>query len=385
MILKNAKIFDEDFNIVRADISVCGGKINRIAPNLEGEDSYDLRGFLIAPGFVDIHIHGCVGADTCDGTREAIAKMADHLAAEGVTSFCPTTMTVSLPQIRTALSTVQNCIANPPEGASVRGINMEGPYISASRRGAQKEEYVRKPDWREFKRMYDECGGIVRLIDIAPECEGGREFVNHVSKYCRVSLAHTEADYDQTKEAFQDGITHVTHLYNAMNGLHHRKPGAVGAVFDDDQVKAEIICDGFHIHPAVLRTSFRLLGEDRTVIISDSMRAAGMPDGVSELGGQRVYVQGGQARLADGTIAGSTTNIPQEVKNLIQWGIPLRQVIKSATINPAKEIGAEKEIGSIRIGKQADFVVLDENWNVRLTVINGKMIDCKMKCATVKG
>lgn len=375
MILKNARIFDENFNLIRVDLSVNDGRISRIAPNLAGEDSLDMTNCVVSPGFVDIHIHGCVGADTCDGKRESIAKMAGHLAGEGVTSFCPTTMTVSLPQIRTALSIVKDCMADPPEGASVRGVNMEGPYISAKKQGAQKEEYVRKPDWQEFKCLYDECSGIVKIIDIAPECEGGVEFIDHVSKYCKVSLAHTEADYEQAKNAFRHGITHVTHLFNAMNGIHHRRPGAVGAAFDDDKAVAEMICDGFHIHPAVLRASFRLLGEDRTVIISDSMRAAGMPDGISELGGQKVFVKDGQAHLADGTIAGSTTNLHQEVKNLIQWGIPLRQVIKSATINPAREIGAENEIGSIRIGKQADFVVMDQSWNIRMTIINGKVVN----------
>lgn len=374
MILKNAKIFNKEFDLIQADLSVCGEKIDSVAPNLRGDDSIDLKGCLIAPGFVDVHIHGCAGADTCDATREAIQKMADCLIKQGVTSFCPTTMTVSLPQIEAALSAVQDCFENPPEGASVCGINMEGPYISANRRGAQKAEYVRKPDWREFKRLYDGCGGIVRLVDIAPECEGGEEFIDHVSKFCKVSLAHTEADYEQARESFRHGITHVTHLFNAMNGLHHREPGVVGAVFDDDRVRAEIICDGFHIHPAVLRTAFRLLGEDRTVIVSDSMRAAGMPDGVSELGGQKVYVKDGWARLADGTIAGSTTNIHQEVKNLIGFGAPLRQVIKSATINPAKAIGAENEIGSIEAGKRADLVVMDANWNIVSVIKSGKQV-----------
>lgn len=373
MILKNAKLFDGNFNIVQADLSVCGEKIDTIAHDLTGDDSIDLSGCLIAPGFVDVHIHGCAGSDTCDGTREAIAKMAGCLIQQGVTSFCPTTMTVSLPQIEAALSAAQDCYENPPEGASVRGINMEGPYISANRRGAQKAEYVRKPDWREFQRLYDGCGGIVKLVDIAPECEGGGEFIDHVSKFCNVSLAHTEVNYEQAMESFRRGITHVTHLFNAMNGLHHREPGAVGAVFDDNTVRAEIICDGFHIHPAVLRTAFRLLGEDRSVIISDSMRAAGMPDGVFELGGQKVNVKDGWARLADGTIAGSTTNIHQEVKNLIGFGVPLRQVIKSATINPAREIVAENEIGSIEVGKQADLVVMDANWNLVSVIKSGKV------------
>lgn len=372
MILKNAMLFDEHFNLVKADVAVRGGKIERVAPGLEGGDVHDFSGCVIAPGFVDIHIHGCVGVDTCDGTRDSIAKMAGHLIGNGVTSFCPTTMTVSLPEIQKALAAARDCMEHPPEGAAVRGVNMEGPYISPARKGAQKGEFVRNPDWREFKKLYDGCGGIVRLVDIAPEREGAGEFIERVSKYCTVSLAHTEADYGQAKEAFRRGITHVTHLFNAMTGLHHRRPGAVGAVFDDPSVKAEIICDGFHIHPAVLRTAFRILGEDRTVIISDSMRAAGMPDGVSELGGQKVYVKNGEARLKDGTIAGSTTNIHKEVQNLIRFGVPVRQVIKSATINPAKEIGAEGEIGSIRAGKQADLVVMDSDWKIAAVVKSGR-------------
>ncbi len=371
MVLKNAKIFDENFDVVQDDISVHKQRIDRIAPELLENDIYDLNGFLITPGFVDIHIHGCAGADTCDGTRKAIEKMASHLVTKCVTSFCPTTMTVSLQQIETALSAIRDCMEHPPEGSAVRGANMEGPYISKNRRGAQKEEYVRKPDWLEFRRMYDDCGGIIKLVDIAPECEGAEDFINHVRKYCRVSLAHTDANYEQAKAAFEHGITHVTHFFNAMPGLNHRMPGAVGAAFDSDMVKAEIICDGFHIHPAVLRLAFRLLGENRTVVISDSMRAAGLPDGVSELGGQKVYVKDGRARLDDGTIAGSTTNLYDEVKNLLRFGIPLRQAIKSATINPAVEIGADKEIGSIKAGKIADLAVFDKDFNIKMVIAKG--------------
>lgn len=378
MILKNAKIFDRDFNLIRADISVSGDRIDRLAPELAGKDTLDLTGCLIAPGLVDIHIHGCVGADTCDGTREAIAMMAEQLPKNGVTTFCPTTMTVSLLQIEKALSAVRDCMERPPEGAAIRGVNMEGPYISAKRRGAQKEEYVRKPDCQEFKRLYDGCGGIIRLVDIAPEREGGLEFIRYASQFCRISLAHSEADYEKAREAFGCGITHVTHLFNAMDGMSHRTPGVVGAVFDDERVRAELICDGFHIHPAVLRTAFRILGEGRTVVVSDSMRAAGMPDGGYELGGQRVQVSGGRARLEDGTIAGSTANLLDEVKNLIRFGIPLRQAVKSATINPASVIGAEREIGSIEEGKRADLIVLDKDFNLILTMIGGKIIPARL-------
>ncbi|HEX3017009.1 MAG TPA: amidohydrolase family protein, partial [Caproicibacter sp.] len=218
MILKNAEIYDENFDLVKADIAVKDGKIDRVAPNLPGDESIDLTGCLITPGFVDIHIHGCMGADTCDGIREAVSTMAAHLVENGVTSFCPTTMTVSPAQIEKALSAAKDCMDTPPEGASVRGVNMEGPYISPSRRGAQKEEFVRKPDWQEFRRMFDGCGGIVKLVDVAPERDGAEDFIRHVSQYCRVSLAHTDADYEQAKASFDWGITHVTHLFNAMNG-----------------------------------------------------------------------------------------------------------------------------------------------------------------------
>lgn len=366
-------VFGEDFEPARADIAVSGGKIERVAPKLSGDESIDLSGCTVVPGFVDIHIHGCAGADTCDATREAISAMAAHLIRQGVTSFCPTTMTVPPEQIAAALAAVKGCMEDPPEGASVAGVNMEGPYISPDRAGAQRADCVRRPDAREFREFCDDCGGIVRLVEVAPEREGAREFIESVSPWCRVSLAHTTADYEQAKAAFSWGVTHVTHLFNAMNGLHHRKPGAVGAVFDDDKVRAELICDGFHIHPAVLRTTFRLLGEERTVVVSDSMRAAGMPDGVSELGGQTVYIQNGQARLKDGTIAGSTTNLFDEFQNLLRFGVPFRHALRSVTINPAMAIGQEARIGSIAPGKDADLLALDENRNLRLVMAKGRV------------
>jgi N-acetylglucosamine-6-phosphate deacetylase len=374
MILKNAKVFDENFDLRRADIQIGKDRIEKVGNGLLGEDKLDLSGCIVSPGFVDIHIHGCVGADACDGTREALAKMAAHLIEKGVTSFCPTTMTVSLPEIRKALAAVRDCMDNPPQGAAILGVNMEGPYISPNRKGAQSEEFVRRPDAAEFRRLYDECGGIIRFVDVAPEQDGADDFIRAVKEYCCVSMAHTDAGYDQAKRAFGLGITHATHLFNAMNGLNHRAPGAVGAVFDDDSVSAEIICDGFHIHPAVLRMAFRLLGENRTVVISDSMRAAGLPDGVSELGGQTVYVKDGMARLADGTIAGSTTNLYDEVHNLVRFGVPLRQVIRSVTINPAREARADREIGSIEPGKIADLNVFDEDLNLQMVIAKGKIL-----------
>lgn len=373
MILKNAKIMDDTFTLVDACLATEGEKITEIAPELHGEEEIDLTGCTVVPGFIDIHIHACVGADTCDASTAGLAKMAAHLVTKGVTTFCPTTMTVSHDEIVDALASVKACMDDRPFGASIAGVNMEGPFISINKKGAQKGEYVRNPNWEEFKEFYDGCGGIIKLVDIAPECEGADDFIKKASKLCTVSIAHTDADYEQAKHAFNIGITHATHLYNAMSGMTHRSPGVVGAVFDDERVRAEIICDGFHINPAVLRITFRQLGEDRTVIISDSMRAAGEPDGISELGGQTVYVKDGQARLKDGTIAGSTTNMHQEVCNLVGFGVPFKQVIKSATINPAREIHEDENIGSIKVGKRADLVVLDSDLNIKLVIARGKI------------
>ena len=373
MILKNAKIMDDTFTLVDACLSTEGERIADIAPDLHGEEEIDLAGCVVVPGFVDIHNHACVGADTCDASTAGLAKMAAHLVTKGVTSFCPTTMTVSHEEIEDALATVKACMDDRPFGAAIMGVNMEGPYISINKKCAQKGEYVKNPNWEEFKGFYDGCGGIIKLVDIAPECEGADEFIKKASKLCTVSIAHTDADYDQAKHAFNIGITHATHLYNAMSGMTHRSPGVVGAVFDDERVRAEIICDGFHINPAVLRVTFRQLGEDRSVIVSDSMRAAGEPDGISELGGQTVYVKDGQARLKDGTIAGSTTNMHQEVCNLVRFGVPFKQVIKSATINPAREIHEDADIGSIKVGKFADLVVLDNDLNIKMVIARGKI------------
>lgn len=374
MILKNALIYDENFDPLRADLEIAGDRIGRIAPGLTGEHGIDLTGCTVVPGFVDIHTHGCAGADTCDGTREAVAKMAGCLARYGVTSFCPTTMTVPQERLRAALSAVKSCMEDPPRGAAVLGVNMEGPYISARRKGAQAEEDIRTPEIGEFEALFRECGGIIKIVDIAPENDAAGEFIFRASQLCRVSLAHSDADYEQAKASFRQGVSQVTHLFNAMTGFQHRAPGAVGAVFDDGRVKAEIICDGFHIHPAVLRTAFRLLGEERTIVVSDSMRAAGLPDGVSDLGGQTVYVEGGRARLADGTIAGSTTNLYQEFRNLLEFGIPMRQALRSVTINPAVQVGEGERIGSIRTGKRADLVVLGKDLELVMVIAGGDTV-----------
>ena len=369
MLLIHTNYLDETFQLVQGDIEIQDGKILRVGkdlPRKEEDLAVDCGGeYTVVPGFVDVHIHGCAGADTCDGTRESLETMARFLLSHGVTSFCPTTMTTGRDVMEQALLAAKDVMEHPvEEGARVVGVNMEGPFISKERKGAQKEEDILAPDLELFRHFWEISGGIIRLVDIAPEQPGGLEFAREASKLCTVSIAHTTADYCQAKAAFDSGITHATHLFNAMSGLNHRAPGVVGAVLEDQRVRGELICDGFHIHPSVLRTAFQVLG-DRALVISDSMRANGMPEGEPfDLGGQMVTVREGKATLEDGTLAGSVSNLHQEVKNLVSFGIPFPQAVKAATLIPARAIGLAQEIGSIAPGKKADLVVLDQQLEI---------------------
>lgn len=367
MKLIGANVLCDDFKFAKMDLEIDGGRIKQLAEKIDfsaDETVIDCAGYRIVPGFVDVHIHGCAGTDTMDATREAIENMAKYLITKGVTSFCPTTMTVGKDAIIAAVKNVKDCADKPCEGAAVVGVNMEGPFISEKRKGAQKSDHIIQPTFDVFKEIYDASGDIIKLVDIAPEEDKDFEFIKKASKMCTVSLAHSTAGYDTVKGAIDSGLTHMTHLFNAMTGFTHREPGAVGAAFEDDRVRAEVICDGHHIHEAVLRSAFKLLG-DRAVIVSDSMRAAGLPEGEPyDLGGQSVTVNGGVARLADGTIAGSVTNLHEEICNLVKFGIPLEDAVKSATIVPATAIGLQNEIGSIKVGKRADLVLLNDDLSI---------------------
>ncbi|MDR1564880.1 MAG: N-acetylglucosamine-6-phosphate deacetylase [Oscillospiraceae bacterium] len=377
MILKNAKITDESFEIIEADILTEGERILKIAPkgtlNEDGQEVLDLTGKLILPGFIDIHIHGSFDTDTGDATYEALENMSSYLVKNGVTSFCPTSMTLWEADLHKVLGNAKNAMDKGVSGAYIQGVNMEGPYISISKIGAQNPAFQHKPDPAEFKRLYEACGGIVKLVDIAPEEEGGDEFIKEVAPLCTISIAHTAATYEQAKHGFDLGISHATHLFNAMSGLSHREPGVVGAVFDSD-VTAEIICDGHHINPAVLRIAFSQLGEDRPVIISDACSGAGLPDCDRELGGQPIYIRGGLARLANGTIAASASNMLQEFKNLISYGVPFKSAAKAASINPARVIREDANTGSIKEGKLADLLVLnEEDLELAAVIVKGEL------------
>ncbi len=369
MIIKNASIYDESFELKRLDIKTENEKIVEISENIDGDDIFDGTGLTVLPGFIDIHIHGSNGGDCLDENPDSIDIISKNLARHGVTSFCPTTITSGFETLKKAFENIRD-YKGKEQGAYLHGINFEGPYLAMSKKGAQKAEYIRKPDFEEFTALYNIYP--VSLADVAPEVEGALEFAQKAKDITVVSMAHTDAAYEEAVKGIENGFSHATHLFNAMSGLSARAPGVIGAVLDSDNVTAELICDGFHINPANLRIAFRLLGEDRTAVVSDAMRSADLPDGEYPMGGQTVYVKNGKALLENGTIAASTSNIHQEFKNLVKFGIPVKQAVKSCTINPAKIISADKTTGSIKVGKFADFVILDGELNINSVIIKGK-------------
>lgn len=368
MIFKNCTFFNEWFEKEFGDIEVEDGIIRRIG--ILTETGKDMSGLTLIPGFVDIHIHGCGGGDASDADTDGLVKMAKELAKHGVTSFCPTSMTLGKEKLIDIVKTINNFKSC---GAKIAGINLEGPFIALSKKGAQNGDFVRRGTIEEFEELYRAGNGKIKLITVAPEAFDSEEFIKYASKKCTVSIGHSAANAEECKTAFDTGARHTTHLFNAMTPMTHREAGIAGTALDDDRVMCELICDGGHICPAVLRNAFDILGEDRAVVVSDSMRGAGLGEGEFELGGQQVFVQKGgkYAVLADGTIAASITNIHQEFKNLIDFGIDFKTALKSCTINPAKAIKEDDKIGSIQTGKCADFVFLDENLEIREVYING--------------
>lgn len=378
MIIRNALVYGEDKTFSRLDIRIEEDVFTEICPSLapsENESVLDADGLYAIPGLIDIHFHGCMGHDFCDGTVEAIDAITRYEASCGVTSVCPATMTVSpesLVQVMDAARTYNESPARPGQ-ASLVGINMEGPFISEAKKEAQAAEHIRLCDEALFCSLQERSGGLIKLVDIAPENEGAMEFIDALHDKVTISLAHTTADYQTAKEAYDRGARHATHLYNAMPPFTHRAPGVVGAAFDSPHCRAELICDGVHIHPSVVRATFHLFGDDRMILISDSMRAAGMEDGQYTLGGQDVAVKGKYATLvSDGALAGSVTNLMDCMRTAVkEMQIPLESAIACATMNPAKAIGIYDRYGSISTGKIANLVLLDQDLNLRQVIIHG--------------
>ena len=372
MIIKNARIYTPEHTFKTGDLTIRDGRIAFGAPPLEGEEVLDANGAYALPGLVDIHFHGAVGHDFCDADEAGLQAIADFEASKGVLAICPATMTFS-EEILNGIMDVAAAHKNG-QGADLVGINMEGPYISPKKIGAQNPKYVQGADAAMFRRLQARSGGLIKLVDVAPEEPGNLDFIRDCHNEVCISIAHTCTDYDTAKAAFAAGASHMTHLYNAMPGIHHRKPGPIGAASEREDVIAELICDGQHVHPSAVRMAFRLF-PGRICLISDALRCCGMPDGQYTLGGQDVWLENNLARLADGTIAGSATNLYLCMQKAISFGIPMEQAIRSATIIPARQIGREAEIGSIEPGKLADVVVCSPDLPPKAVYLGGKIVE----------
>lgn len=367
--LKNGMVFVGK-HFVKADLFF-DEKIGEIKENKSAEKPE----YYIVPGFVDIHTHGAVGGDFSDGKPEDIPKMLDYYASCGVTSLLPTTMTLSEQEITRAIRTISLC--DYSGGAKIAGINIEGPFLSSEKNGAQASFNIKKPDISMFDRLYAACGGIIKLVTLACEEEGAEEFIRHVSRKCVVSLGHSAADYDTAMSAYKSGASHATHLFNAMSPLAHRQPGIVGAAFDSN-ASVELICDGLHIHPAVVRMVFGMFA-DRVNLISDSLRCSGMPEGVYPFGGQEIELKNGKACVkGTDTLAGSTISVADAVRNLVSFGIPLETAVYAASTAPADAIGCGN-IGRLKAGACADIVVLNKQLEITAVYIDGRRIG-RMPC-----
>lgn len=367
MIIKNGAVFQEDGTFRKMDLYVKDHKIVASEEEVTDKTVIDAEGLLVIPGLVDVHSHGAFGYDFSDGNPEELKEILRYEKRSGITSYCPTSMTLPkerLAQIFQSVKTAESL----EDGAAVRGINMEGPFLDPARKGAHVEEWICRPDAEYFRQLNEMSGGLVKLVTLAPNVDGAMEFIKEVHDEVTISLGHTSAGYDCCAEALKLGAHHVTHLYNAMQPLAHREPGLIGAASDDPQCMAELICDGYHIHPSAVRAAFRLFGPERMILVSDSMRAAGMEDGLYELGGQEVIMKDRKATLRNGTLAGSATNLFDCMRKAVEFEIPVADAIFAATRNPAKSIGIYDQVGSLTVGKEADILLVTEDLELKQVI-----------------
>lgn len=371
MLIRNAAIFRDTGSFETGDIAVCGERICDVSSDAE---TLDASGCYAIPGLIDIHLHGCVGFDFASASVDDIAEMTAYQASHGVTALCPTTL--SMPEDLLCQACGRIAGSGNPVGADIVGINLEGPFLSSDRMGAQNPKYAHVPDSALFRRLQEASGHMVKLISIAPETSGAMEMIEALRDEVVCSVAHTTADYDTAMEAFARGARHVTHLYNAMPPFSHRAPGVVGAAFDTPDCMVELICDDVHIHPSVVRATFRMFGDDRIVMISDSMMAAGLLDGSYTLGDLPVTVKGNKAVLTEGgAIAGSVTNLMNCLRTAVDvMNVPLASAVKCASGNPAKAIGIFDTHGSLAVGKFADIVLLNPDLSVKHVILRGTLL-----------
>lgn len=371
MILANAKIVTKDFELKQLDIEIKEDKIVRIGENLDGDEKIDLSGKFILPGFVDVHIHGACGERISDENPD-VKKILKFEATQGVTSIA---LSLAVNKYENMLNQIDLIVKESKETnntTKIIAINSEGPFLNKKYKGAMGEENIITPDVNKLDEMIKHAKGLLKIVAIAPETENALEFVKHaVDNGITVSIGHTNATYEETMKAIDAGATHAVHTFNAMRPFNHREPGILGAVLTDDRVNCEAICDYVHLNPVTIDIIYKLKGVDHMIMVSDSVNAAGIEMDEFVADGVMHIVKDGVVRLLDGTIAGSSMTLLNGVQNLIKRGIPIEDVAKMASYNPAKSIKKENEVGSISEGKFADLVVLDSNYNVNCTYING--------------
>lgn len=370
MKLSNAHVFDPIQGFITRELCIDGCHIAAQS----GDEAVDLSGCWLIPGLTDVHFHGCKGADFSDGDAEGLRTIARYQLSRGVTQICPTGMTLAPEQLEAICRMAADHNAGTPDGAELAGIHLEGPFLSAPKKGAQNGSWLRDPDSALLERLQEASGGLVKLVSLAPELPGAMDFIRRANELgIRVSLAHTTAGYDLAMEAFAAGARQVTHLFNAMGPFGHREPGPVGAAVDADCM-VELISDGIHIHPAVVRSVFKLFGAQRVILVSDTVRAAGMADGQYTLGGQDIIVKGKLATLADGVIAGSVTDLMDCLLTAVSFGIPLWDAVTAAAVNPAKAIGIYDRVGSLEVGKLANVAVLAPDLSLKAVIFKGELV-----------
>lgn len=375
MRITGGQVFDLENGFAARDVCTDGALISQVS----GDDRVlDASGCYVIPGLVDVHFHGCVGEDLSDATAEGLQRIADFELSQGVTYLCPAGMTLPEEQLTAICKNVAAHRAKNTGGAEVVGAHLEGPFLSTAKKGAQNGAFLHDPDIQMLQRLQEAADGCVKLVTVAPEQPNAMEFIRAAKAMgITVSVGHTVADYETAMEAFRSGASHATHLYNGMPPIHHRAPGVIGAAFDSPGVRAELICDGVHIHGAAVRMTFQLFGKERMVLISDSLRATGMPDGQYPFGGQEIEVHGSRATVVGHpeTLAGSVTSLMGCLRQAVKFGIPMADAVRACTYNPAVEIGIDDRAGTLDIGKAASMVLLEQkDLSIRSIVFNGKTV-----------
>ena len=375
MRVTGGQVFDLEQGFVSRDVCTDGTLLTAASGD---EQILDASGCYVIPGLVDVHFHGCVGEDFSDATPEGLQRIADFELSQGVTYICPAGMTLPEDQLTAICKNAAAHRATASHGAELAGLHLEGPFLCMAKKGAQNGAFLHDPDGYMLHRLQEAANGLVKLVTLAPEQPGSLEFIRAArADGVNVSLGHTTADYETASAAYEAGARQATHLFNAMPPFTHREPGVVGAAFDHPEVRAELICDGIHIHPSVVRAVFRLFGPERVILISDSLRATGMPDGVYPFGGQEIEVHGNRATMLGHpeTLAGSVTSLMGCLRQAVSFGIPLADAVRAASYNPAQSIGIDQRAGSLDTGKEASFVLLDKtDLSIRSIVFKGALV-----------